>query len=444
LSAWRSSLEEQRIAAVEERAEAYLALGRLTEAVATLRTHLAAHPTREPGYATLILALYRAGDVTGALDAFVDARKALAEHLGIEPGEQLQRLHRAVLNRDPRLRQPATRPSATNAPGTARPVPHELPPDSAAFTGREAELARLRNLVRHRDAGRATVVAIHGRGGVGKSTLAVRAAHQVAAEYPDGQIYIDLHGSTPGLRPRTAHEVLDRCLRGLGLPAAEVPPDESDAAARWRTLTAGRRVLLVLDNATDPAQVLPTLPASDGCAAIVTSRRVLATLDADGHLELDGLPDGPAAELLARSARRRGTPEEMRTIAQLCEHLPLALRIAGARLAARPELAVAALAERLRDEHSRLDELGMDGYAVRGSIRPTGRRTGCSRRSDCCPYRSCIRPSWRPCSASRTPRPWRAGWTGWSRYGCSKRRRWAGTGSTIWSGSWPGSARARC
>src|SRR5205823_2808121 len=151
--------------------------------------------------------------------------------------------------------------------------------------------------------GRAVIAAVHGRGGVGKSALAVRAAHAVAAEYPDGQLYIDLHGSTPGLRPRTAHEVLDRCLRGLGVPAAEVPPDESDAAARWRTLTAGRRVLLVLDNATDPSQVLPALPASAGCAAIVTSRRLLATLDADGYLALDGPPEAPAPRFPARTPR---------------------------------------------------------------------------------------------------------------------------------------------
>jgi DNA-binding SARP family transcriptional activator len=368
LSAWRSSLEEQRTATVEERAEAYLSLGRFAEAVAVLRPHLAACPTREPGYATLMLALYRSGDVTGALDAFVDARKALAEQLGIEPGDRLQRLHRAVLGRDPRLRQPVPRTGAA-APTTARLVPHELPPDSPAFTGRDVELAQLRTMLTGPGQGRAVVVAIHGRGGVGKSTLAVRAARQAAAGYPDGQLYIDLHGATPGVRPRTAHEVLDRCLRGLGVPAGEVPPDASDAAARWRTLTAGRRVLLVLDNATDATQVLAALPASEGCAAIVTSRRMLATLDADGYLELDGLPDGPAAELLTRVAHRHESSEELRAIAELCEHLPLALRIAGARLAARPELSAADLAGRLRDERGRLDELGMDGYAVRGSIR---------------------------------------------------------------------------
>jgi DNA-binding SARP family transcriptional activator len=371
LSAWRASLEEQRTGAAEECAEAYLSLGRCTEAIAALRTHLAAHPTREPAYATLILALYRAGDVTGALDAFVDARKSLTEHLGVEPGDRLQSLHRAVRARDPGLHQAITRPAPTATVSTARPVPRELPPDSPAFTGREAELAGLRALVRAgtaRPRGRAVVVDVHGRAGVGKSALAVRAAHAVAADYPDGQIYVDLHGSTPGVRPRTAHEVIDRCLRGLGVPAADVPPDQSDAAARWRTLTAGRRVLLLLDNATDPAQILPALPASEGCAAIVTSRRLLATLDADGYLELDGLPDGPAAELLGRIARRTDRPAGFRAIAALCEHLPLALRIAGARLAARPELTAAELAERLRDERGRLDELGMDGYAVRGCI----------------------------------------------------------------------------
>jgi DNA-binding SARP family transcriptional activator len=368
LSAWRAALEEERIGAVEERGEAYLSLGRLRETVTMLRGHLAAYPTREPGYATLMLALYRSGDVTGALDAFVDARSTLAEQLGIEPGEQLQRLHRAVLNRDPRLRRPA----APVPVAAARPVPRELPPDSPAFTGRKTELGRIRALLGApvASSARGRVVAVHGRGGVGKSALAARAAHAVAAGFPDGQLYVDLHGSTPGVRPRTAHEVLDRCLRALGVPAAEVPPDESDAAARWRTLTAGRRILLLLDNATDAAQVLPVLPASGGCAAIVTSRRLLSTVDADGYLELSGLPEAAAVELLRRSARRADlAPGDGAAIAALCEYLPLALRIAGARLAARPELSGADLAARLRDERGRLDELGMDRYAVRGSIR---------------------------------------------------------------------------
>ncbi len=365
LSAWRTSLEELRVGAVEGLAEAYLAVGRTDEAVTTLRAHLSAYPTREPAYATLMLARYRDGDLTGALDVFTDARKALAGQLGVEPGARLQQLQQAILNRDPGLL-----PEPGRAPRAAAPVPRELPPDLAVFTGRDAELAALRTALAARRRDRAAVAVIHGRGGVGKSSLAVRVAHEVAANFPDGQLYIDLHGSTPGLRPRTAHEVLDRCLRALGLPAGDVPADESDAAARWRTLTAGRRVLVVLDNATEPAQVLPVLPASEGCAAIVTSRRLLATLDADRYVELGGLPDRLGAQLLARVARRPvdrdGAAGEL---VELCEHLPLALRIAGARLAARPELTPAALARRLRDERSRLDELGVDGYAVRGCIR---------------------------------------------------------------------------
>ena len=363
LSAWRSALEEQRVAAVEEHAEALVALGRYPDAIAALRAHLAGQPTREPAYAALIRALYLAGDVTAALDAFVDARKALAQHLGVEPGEELQRLNQAVRVRDPRLRGPASTVAGS------WPAPRELPADPPMFTGREAELARLRDLLRAPGTGRRIVVAIHGRGGVGKSPLAIRAAHEVAARYPDGQLYVDLHAATPGVRPRTAHEVLDRCLRAVGVPAAEVPPDESDAAARWRTLTAGRRLLLVLDNATDAAQVAPVLPASAGCAAIVTSRPTLPTLDADGYLELSGLPDPEAAELVNRLAGRAQAPEDLRTLADLCEHLPLALRIAGARLAVRPDLTAADLVTRLRDERGRLDELGTDGYAVRTSIR---------------------------------------------------------------------------
>lgn len=362
LSAWRTSLSEQRVAAVEGLAEAYLLLGRATEAVSLLRARIAADPTREPAYLLLMRSLYRDGDVTGALDVFVEARKALAEHLGIEPGAPLQELQQAILNRDPALLAPA--------PAAGRAVPRQLPPDVAVFTGRRTELAAVRAAVRSGGAARAPVVVVHGRGGAGKSTLAVRAAHEIAADFPDGQLYIDLRGSTPGVRPRTAHEVLDRCLRGLGIPAGDVPPDESDAAATWRTLTAGRRILLVLDNATEPGQVRPVMPAAGGCAAIVTSRRALATLDADRYVELGGLAGRQGAHLLARAARRPvDTDGAVAELVELCEHLPLALRVAGARLAARPELTVAELAARLRDERRRLDELGLDGYAVRGSIR---------------------------------------------------------------------------
>src|SRR5256885_5773873 len=167
-----------------------------------------------------MLALYRSGDVSGALDAFVDARKALAEHLASEPGAQLQRLHRAVLNRDAGLRQPAPRQPAV-AVAAARPVPRELPPDSPAFTGREDELARLRGLLGPHDRrpGRAVVVAIHGRGGGGQCTPAAPAARAGAAHHPPGHTYIDLHGSTPRGPPRTPHEARDRCPRGLAVAA---------------------------------------------------------------------------------------------------------------------------------------------------------------------------------------------------------------------------------
>jgi DNA-binding SARP family transcriptional activator len=359
LSAWRTSLEEQRIAAVEAQAEAYLVLDRGAEAVAALRAHLATQPIREPAYLLLMRALYQAGDVTGALDAFIEARKALAEHLGIEPGAPLQRLQQAILNRDPvLLAAPARAPD--------RPVPRELPPDVAVFTGRRGELAAVRAALRETGRDRAALVVVHGRGGAGKSALAVRAAHAASTDFPDGQLYIDLHGSTPAVRPRSAYEVLDRCLRALGVPAAEVPADESDAAATWRTLTAGRRLLVVLDNVTEPGQVAPVLPASGSCATIVTSRRALATLDADRYVELGGLPAREGAALLARAARRPVEEDAVAELVGLCEHLPLALRVAGARLGTVP---AADLAARLRDEHRRLDELGVDGYAVRSCIR---------------------------------------------------------------------------
>jgi len=252
------------------------------------------------------------------------------------------------------------------------PLPRELPVRLGEFTGRRAELERLRLLLADEgNAAAARIVAIHGLGGIGKSALAVEAAWRLAGRYPDGQLYLDLHGASHGLAPVNSGNALGRLLRSLGQVGASIPVDPDEATARYRSLLAGRRMLVVLDNAASSAQVRPLLPASPGCGALITSREVLADLDNTHQLRLDMLSPADAVLLLDRIVRPKRVaddPSAARAIAQLCAYLPLALRIAGARLAARPGWSPALLAARLRDERHRLDELQVGDLAVRASF----------------------------------------------------------------------------
>jgi tetratricopeptide (TPR) repeat protein len=253
-------------------------------------------------------------------------------------------------------------------PRSALLVPHELPADVLNFTGREAELARLLTTLTDKALASCPVVAMHGVGGVGKSALAVHAAHRLASRFPDGQLYVNLQGATAGLRPLSPGELVARLLRGLGVDGRDIPVEVEEAAARFRSLMAGRRVLLVLDNAVSAVQVRLLLPASPTCAAIVTSRQVLATLDGASQLHLDVLPPRQAIRLLGKfcgAMRLTAEPHATEDLARQCDYLPLALRIAGARLAGRPSWPVRALAERLADKRTRLDELELADLAVR-------------------------------------------------------------------------------
>jgi tetratricopeptide (TPR) repeat protein len=260
------------------------------------------------------------------------------------------------------------RPGLATAPTAPPAIPHELPADIPDFTGHEAKLERL--LAALTPAGNAspTVVAVHGVGGVGKSALAIHAAHQLAVRFPDGQLYLNLQGASAGLRALDPVDALARLLRALGFEGRDIPVEVEEAAARFRSRVAGRRILLVLDNAVSAGQVRHLLPASPTCAVLITSRQVLATLDGAGHVHLDVLPAEQAVHLLGRLAggeRLAAEPQAASDLARQCDYLPLALRIAGARLAARPSWPVHALAERLGDERTRLDELESADLAVR-------------------------------------------------------------------------------
>ncbi len=262
------------------------------------------------------------------------------------------------------------------SPPAAQPVPRELPRPIADFIGRGDELATLRALLvgTPAGAGRPVVIsAIDGMGGIGKSALAIQVAHELAdaGAFSDGQLYVNLRGATVGLPPLDPLDALGRMLRGLGVEPTQIPTETEEAAARFRSLAAGRRLLVLLDNAGGPEQVRPLLPASPSCGVVVTSRRVLATLEGTCPLHLDVLAPDQALELLGRIAgpgRVDADSQGAGEVVGYCGHLPLAIRIAAARLAARPGWDVGELAVRLADTTRRLEELEVGELAVRASF----------------------------------------------------------------------------
>jgi DNA-binding SARP family transcriptional activator/Tfp pilus assembly protein PilF len=323
--------EEFRLRAVEQWAEAELACARHDLVLAELRQLVADDPFRERAVELLMLALYRGGQPAEALTLFRSTRDRLASDLGIEPGPELQRLHRRMLDSDSTLVGPAgTRTDL---------VPRLLPQRIPDFVGRTAELARLDTFAIND--GPVLISAIAGTGGVGKTALAVHWAYRVEDRYPDGQLYVNLRGHD--LRqPLSPVAALNQLLLAMGVPAERIPVDEEGAAGLYRSLLALRRVLVLLDNASSAQQVRPLLPGGRGCLVLVTSRVALSGLVArEGArlLQLDVLSAAESCELIGqligaeRSARE---PQAVQRLAQLCGHLPLALRVAAAMAAARP------------------------------------------------------------------------------------------------------------
>ncbi|MER7274076.1 BTAD domain-containing putative transcriptional regulator [Dactylosporangium sp. NPDC000244] len=312
-------LEEQRLVAVEDWIEAKQRLGDTIGLVTDLRHLLDEHPLRERLWAQLVLALYRTGDVAGALGAFGEARHCFSERLGVDLGPQLTGLHQAVLRRDPALE---ARPAAVSAL-----VPRELPADTRLLVGRDREQATMAEAVLRSDG--PVFIAVHGDAGIGKSALAVRVATRLGRHFPDGQLYVDLHGSDPGRAVRRPADVLAQCLRSLGVPGAQVPAAEEEAAARYRTVAANRRLLVVLEDAADEAQVRPLLTATAGSAVIITSRRRLAVHDRTVHIGLGPLTVADSVEVLAGlGGPGRDGPLLLR-LARSCDGSPLALRRAA-------------------------------------------------------------------------------------------------------------------
>ncbi|WP_432923867.1 BTAD domain-containing putative transcriptional regulator [Microbispora sp. CA-135349] len=374
-----AGLWEERLGVFEDWVDARLDLGLHAEAIGPLKECVRNHPLRERPWGQLMLALARDGRRADALAAFHELRTRLVEDLGVEPGQPLQRLHQRILAGDAGLfldtahAAPDTSGGERGTPPMAPPaVPRQLPSDTPHFVGRERELSRLQSWLNPPDGSPPTpVVAICGPPGAGKSALALHAAHRAAARFPDGQVYVNLRGAMPGVRRLDTGELIGRLLRTFGTPGSEVPPDVDEAASALRTILHGRRVLLLLDDASSIAQAGPLLPMTSGSTVLLTSRENLAQAAPASHVDLGPMPRGEAVAMLSRRFQAGGIGFSQRAVerlADLCDGFPLALHVAGARLASRSGWSADMLIERLEDESSRLDVLRTGEVGVRSSI----------------------------------------------------------------------------
>jgi DNA-binding SARP family transcriptional activator/tetratricopeptide (TPR) repeat protein len=346
-----------RLALVDTR----LALGEHLELLPELEEFVHVHPLDEQIHQRLMLALYRSGRQADALAAYKRVRQTLDDALGIEPSQPLRDLQTAILRQDPELAIAGVRPRvdvAQHDVAAARPVPAQLPPGIDSFTGRSSELAQLDGLLAGMDGGTSatTVVisAISGAAGIGKTTLAVHWARRAAATFPDGQLHVNLRGYDPSGSPVEPAAALRGFLDAFEVPASQIPENLDAQVNLYRSLLAGKRVLVVLDNARDAEQVRPLLPSAPGSFAVVTSRSPLSPLIAAeaAHsliLELPSIVE--ARDLMARrlgSVRTAAEPEALEEIIVRCARLPLALVVAAARAASRPDFPLAAVASQLR------------------------------------------------------------------------------------------------
>ncbi|MFF3443785.1 BTAD domain-containing putative transcriptional regulator [Streptosporangium sp. NPDC002721] len=376
----RQAWHQQRLDAAAHWARAELRLGDASAVVGPLTDLLLENPLSEPLVTALMHALHADGRVPEALDCYAAFRRRLADQLGLDPGNELRELHRAILSGNGPAPSPvpaeeeveetaeetgAASPTVTEGTGATTVPPAQLPPDVRGFTGRRAELAHLDAfLALGADQPTALpVTVLSGTAGVGKTALAVHWAHRVAGRFPDGQLYVNLRGFAPDGPVTTPGEALGGFLHALAVPASQLPSDVGAQTALYRSLLARRRMLVVLDNARDAEQVRPLLPGAPGCLVLVTSRNRLTSLVAvEGArpLLLDPPTVAEARRLLARRLapeRAAAEPGAVDEIITRCARLPLALAIVAARAAGHPASPLAAFADELRDERDRLDAL---------------------------------------------------------------------------------------
>jgi DNA-binding SARP family transcriptional activator len=374
------ALTEERVAAQERRISLDLRAEPEADLVAELLELTKKFPLRETSWSLLITALVGRGRHAEALAAYNGARDRLRGELGVDPSGELQRAFRSLLAgnagpvedagepRESSARddvkavardsgpesgsgEPAAPEPAPVDPAAAVVRPRQLPLTTVYLVGRETDSERVVELLASEGTGR--VVVVSGPGGVGKSALALHVAHRLAASFPDGQLYADLRDADPRV-------VLSGFLRGLGVAAERIPERLTECAALYRSLTAGLRLLVVLDNSANERQVRPLLPAGTGCATVVTSCARLAGLQGAGLVELRPFDEETSLKLLSNLVgveRVEAESSSARALVRGCDRLPLALCIVGAKLAARPHRRLATLAARLADERRRLTEL---------------------------------------------------------------------------------------
>ena len=364
--AQRVRLEEWRLQLLESRLDMDLEQGCHAEAVAELTALTAAHPLRERLRELLMLALYRSGRQAEALAVYADTRRLLADELGVDPRAGLRELQQRILKADPGLAEPSAA-KAEPAPTPVRPA--QLPATVPDFTGRSAFVKELGEVLSTAEGRVMAVSAVAGIGGVGKTTLAVHVAHQARAAFPDGQLYVDLQGA--GARSAEPETVLGSFLRALGTADSAIPDSLEERAALYRSVLDGRRVLVLLDNARDAAQVRPLLPGTEGCAALVTSRVRMVDLAGAHLVDLDVMSPDEALSLFTKIVGEERVASEREAaldVVAACGFLPLAIRIAASRLAARRTWTVSVLAAKLADERRRLDELQAGDLAVKATF----------------------------------------------------------------------------
>ncbi|WFB10505.1 tetratricopeptide repeat protein [Streptomyces sp. LX-29] len=385
----RLRLTEHRLALVQDKVACQLRLGRQAEVVGELYALAETHPHNESLAALLMRALYAGNRQADALAVFAKVRRRLVRDQGAEPGGELRRVHEAVLRADeafllgasPRPHRttdgasPRPRQSTDRRPAPAHPlrrVRNELPVGVGGFTGRGRELDML---LAPADEQTVTVRAVDGMAGVGKTALVVCAARAMRECYPDGCLFVDLHGHREGRQPTVPHRALGRLLRAVGDTGEgddETSEDLDGLAASWRAATADLRLILVVDDASAAEQVRPLLPAGPGSLVLVTSRQRLTGLDADRRISLAPLDTDEAVALLTRIVGDPGSDPEraaVRELARLCGRLPLALRVVGARIQSRPSWALERMAARLADDEHRLGELAVEDRSVEAAFR---------------------------------------------------------------------------
>jgi DNA-binding SARP family transcriptional activator/tetratricopeptide (TPR) repeat protein len=365
-------LNEWRISTYQDCLELGLQLGRHQELIGELTELVAEYPLNERFRGLLMLALYRGSRQADALETFRVGREVLREELGLDPCPELCRMEQAILTRDVQIDLPGPQAAASLPGKTAvMPAPRQLPRTIADFTGREEILAEISLVVAGKDTNgdppEVPVVVLNGRGGVGKSALAVRAAHLLSSEFPDGQLLLQLR---PGV-PNSTASLVEHLLRSLGVHSDALPPDLEGCIAMYRSVLAGLRVLVVIDGARRKDDIVPFLPGTRGCAAIVTCSQHITELEGVRQIRVGPLADQSAGSLLMTligSRRMSAEPGAAHELIRLCEGIPLALRVVGAKLSARPHWSILHMVTQLRDEARRLDGLDFEGASIRATI----------------------------------------------------------------------------